>query len=288
MTEPSPSPRLGPVDLRVTDLPRALAFWQTVVGLPLLHEVEAVLGFPGRPLIRLHPGADAPMPDMALGLFHIALQVPTADDLALTAVRFLDSGLRHSGQDHLMSRSLYIADPDGNKIEVTHLTPGRGTISVVDGTVRGMTNAGQPHSIFAPLDLAELRAQVQGPGRSTARLPDGTINGHIHFRSRNLDAAFDFYRLIGLMPNLFAPKSSFCDLGRPDHPHLVALNTWAGERLIPAPPGAAGLVAFTLLLLDPTAAAERLRSAGIPVDVEARGVECTDRDGNLVRVMAAT
>ncbi|MCF1710876.1 VOC family protein [Tabrizicola sp. J26] len=286
MTEPSPSPRLGPVDLRVTDVERSAEFWQTIVGLTRLPGEGAILGLPGRPLIRLHPGATGPMPDMALGLFHIALQVPASADLAQAAVRFAASGLRHSGQDHLLSRSVYIADPDGNKIEVTHLTPGRGTIRAVDGRVEGLTRDGVPHSIFEPLDLAELRAEVAS-GERQAKMPDGTINGHIHFRTRDLAAAYDFYRLVGLMPNIFAPANHFGDLGRVDHPHLVALNTWAGDRLIPAPPGAAGIIAYVLELPDPDRAASRLRRAGVSLTATASGFDCADRDGNLVRVIAA-
>lgn len=79
-------PRLGPVDLRVTDPDRAAGYWTRTVGPRFLAGKSVpTLGFPGRPMVRLHPGDASPMPEMALGLFHLALNVPGAADLAEAA-----------------------------------------------------------------------------------------------------------------------------------------------------------------------------------------------------------
>jgi catechol 2,3-dioxygenase len=228
------------------------------------------------------------MPEFAQGLFHVAFRVPTLRDLARAEARLAASGRRHSAQDHLFSQSLYIADPDGNKIEITHLTPCRGTARVEDGRLIGFTNDGAPHSILEPLDVADLRASLPEGETPGGLLPEGTMNDHIHFRRRDLARGFDFYtRLVGLSPSFFAPVTGFSDAGSPDHPHLVALNTWASDRLVAAPDGAAGMIVFTLILPEPDAAAARLRAEGIPVGAVGAGFACTDPDGNRLILAGA-
>ena len=79
----SPVTRLGPVHLRVTDVPAALNVWRDVLGLALLGEdaVMAGLGAGGRTLIVLHAGAETPLPQKARGLFHVAIHVTSRRDL---------------------------------------------------------------------------------------------------------------------------------------------------------------------------------------------------------------
>lgn len=279
--------RIGSVTLRVTDLPRAVRFWHEVIGLTVLSPIDpAALGCGGRALVHLQSGATAPMPEMALGLFHVALQVPTREDLARCAVRLAAAGLRHSGQDHLVSESLYVADPDGNKIEITWLTPGRGTLRVVDDRIHGMTADGRPHSALEPLDLAALRATLPRSDRPGPALPPDSFIGHVHFRSRDLARSLAFYTEgVGLVPHLVAPRSHFCDAGTRPHPHMVALNTWAGAKLEPAAAGQAGLAEFTIEMTTPEAAAARLDARGTPRPPGASGFRFLDPDGNAVRLV---
>ena len=55
----SPATRLGPVHLRVTDIPAALTVWRDTLGLVLVggDDMTAELGAGGRTLIVLHAGA---------------------------------------------------------------------------------------------------------------------------------------------------------------------------------------------------------------------------------------
>lgn len=279
--------RIGTVTLRVTDRPRALRFWHEVVGLAILSQDDpAALGCGGRPLVYLQPGATTPMPEMALGLFHVALQVPTRADLARCATRLAASGHRHSGQDHLISESLYVADPDGNKIEITWLTPGRGTLRVVDSRIEGTTADGRPHSALEPLDLAALRNTLAPGDRGDPALPPDTFIGHVHFRSRDLARSLAFYTEgVDLVPHLVAPLARFSDAGTQRHPHMVALNTWAGERLEPAEPGQAGLAEFTIEMAGAKDAAARLDARGAPRAQGGPGFRFLDPDGNAVRLV---
>ncbi len=69
-------------------------------------------------------GPDAPRaPRGSTGLYHLAWEVPTIEDLA-TAARELSSERALGGaSDHGVSKSLYGHDPDGNEFEIMWRVP---------------------------------------------------------------------------------------------------------------------------------------------------------------------
>ena len=92
---------LGPVHLRLTSIANAIPLWVDVVGLTVIANGEsgAELGVAGRTLLALHPGAQSPVLGKSVGLFHLALHVPTRLALARLAARLRAAGYPHSGQD---------------------------------------------------------------------------------------------------------------------------------------------------------------------------------------------
>src|SRR5690606_25851254 len=78
---------LGPVHLAVTDRAKALAIWQDVVGLELIGEVgnALTLGVGDKPLIVLETGATSSVVPRSIGLYHVAIHLPTRADLAQMA-----------------------------------------------------------------------------------------------------------------------------------------------------------------------------------------------------------
>src|SRR5215210_5092477 len=69
-------------------------------------------------------GADAPRaPRGSTGLYHLAWEVPTIEDLATAARELSDAGALHGASDHGVSKSLYGADPDGNEFEIMWRVP---------------------------------------------------------------------------------------------------------------------------------------------------------------------
>ncbi|MDY7103780.1 MAG: VOC family protein [Actinomycetota bacterium] len=58
-----------------------------------------------------------------VGLYHIAWEVPTLDDLAEARRRLLDAGALVGESDHGANKSLYARDPDGIEFEVMWLVP---------------------------------------------------------------------------------------------------------------------------------------------------------------------
>src|SRR6202043_3632487 len=88
------------------------------------------------------------------GLYHLAVRYPDRRSLAAAVERLLEAGVRlHGVADHGVSGPIYLADPDGNGVELTcdrsiALWPRR-----ADGTLN-MAMAG-------PLDLDALLREAR-------------------------------------------------------------------------------------------------------------------------------
>jgi catechol-2,3-dioxygenase len=68
-------------------------------------------------LFSLGPQAPAPEPGR-VGLYHLAWQVDSINDLADMRSRLVRLGALVGASDHGVSKSLYAKDPDGNEFEV--------------------------------------------------------------------------------------------------------------------------------------------------------------------------
>ena len=180
--------RLGPVHLRVIDIPAALPVWRDAVGLAVLGQDDATaeLGVDGKPLIVLHAGASAPLPPKSRDLFHVAVHVTTRKELARVAARLRASGFRHSAQDHLISKSLYVSDPSGNGVEICFDTPERlaSRAETAEGGVSLIATDGTGHSGLEPLDVDQLLLDLDGADHLETRLAADAFIGHIHLRAR--------------------------------------------------------------------------------------------------------
>lgn len=69
-------------------------------------------------------GPQAPRPPRgSTGLYHLAWEVPTIEDLATAARELQAAGALGGASDHGVSKSLYGADPDGNEFEIMWRVP---------------------------------------------------------------------------------------------------------------------------------------------------------------------
>lgn len=72
-------------------------------------------------------GPEAPRaPRGSTGLYHLAWEVPTIEDLASAAGVLAEEGALGGASDHGVSKSLYGSDPDGNEFEIMWRVPLRG------------------------------------------------------------------------------------------------------------------------------------------------------------------
>lgn len=117
--------RIGHVVLKVRDLDRSLAFYRDLLGFSVSGEMSNVMifltatGENHHDLALLRVGDQAPSPvTTAVGLYHVAIQLPDLDALRAAHALLSERGLLRGAADHGVSRSLYTADPDGNEIEL--------------------------------------------------------------------------------------------------------------------------------------------------------------------------
>jgi catechol 2,3-dioxygenase len=272
---------LGPVRLAVADLPRVQAFYETALGL-VARDDGAVLALgaaDGPPLVELIQRADAaPRPPRASGLFHLALLLPSRAALADALARVARAGAPLAGaSDHLVSEALYLADPEGNGIELYRDRP-RAEWTYDGGELRMAT---------LPLDLRDLLAEATDEDAGTHGIAPGTAMGHVHLQVAELAPAEAFYGdLLGFDVTVRGyPGALFLAAG--DYHHHVGLNTWASRGGPPNAPSSRGLERFVVVLPHAEALeaiAARLRAAGASRHDEA-GLHATDPFGNELLLM---
>ncbi len=116
---------LGHVVIKVRNRERAERFYNGVLGIPIAARMaEPPMTFFSlgnhHDLAIAVVGDDAPSaPDAAPGLMHIAFKVgDTLDELREAKARLETAGLDVVAFDHVVTKSLYVSDPDGNTVEV--------------------------------------------------------------------------------------------------------------------------------------------------------------------------
>lgn len=119
--------RVGHVVLNVRDLERAVAFYRDVLGLREVGRYGdckvffSATGENHHDLALFELGAEARRPDdKTIGLAHVALRIGGRLDALKAAKEHLEGhGVRlRRIEDHKVSQSIYLADPDGNEIEL--------------------------------------------------------------------------------------------------------------------------------------------------------------------------
>jgi len=155
--------RLNHAVLFVTDLERATDFYTEVLGMEIMaREPRADAAFLRLPRSTNHHDLGlfgigttaAPKQRGVVGLYHLAWQVDTIDELAEALVVLRDKGALVGQSSHGATKSLYGHDPDGNEFEIMWMLP---------------RHAWHGYSDAAPVDALDLRAELEKwSGISTA------------------------------------------------------------------------------------------------------------------------
>lgn len=268
--------------LRVRNLEGMILFYQQVIGLQLISRSKrtALLGIGGAGLLELVQDLGAtPAPPKAAGLYHLAFEMPTRQELARWIVHVARHHFQVSGlADHKVTESVYLNDPEGNGVEVYADRPENQWVWSGDQVAMGVFD----------LEVDPLLQLADRDERFSIAPPAMRI-GHIHLKVGDLAAAEAFYSgLIGFDVTRRAPGVVFMSSGKYHH-HLAA-NVWESQGAGRHSDKVLGLFWFSIIAADRSIVedrAARLRNAGVAFSETPGGLSVQDPWRHEVRLRPA-
>jgi catechol 2,3-dioxygenase len=289
----NPATRPGHVHLTVADLDRQIAFYQQVIGLKLhwREGATAGLGVGNEDMLRLTEVGGARRFRNTTGMYHFAILLPDRRELARAIARLFALQYPNYPTDHIMTKTTYLDDPEGNNIELYTESPEDGTWSMEGGENVTRRADGTLSDGREPLDVEALFSLLSADDRLDQPMPPETRIGHYHLYVANLEQSMHFYHDILGFDNMGIGRSfrmGMVSAGR--YHHHIGFNTWVGEGAPPAPAGALGLRYITFVLPaqhDLDAVLERVRQAGIPIEETENGWLIRDPSQNGIVLTTA-
>jgi len=270
---------LAEVALNVRDLAGQTAFYHQLLGLEILNqsEKEVLLGVGGKPLVKLIQTEDTSNPKQSYGLYHMALLLPSREDLANVFKHLLDLKIPLvGGADHGYSEAIYLEDLEGNGLELYRDKPVAEWEIREDGRIIGVTEELSAQAIY------ELGRDIE-----PFVIAEGTRMGHVHLSVKNSRESSSFYQeSLNLEDKFTLPHASWIASG--DYHHHLAVNEWGGKNLAPREQGMPGLAYYVVEVENKE---ELLRlfslsqgSKAITHRLSSAEFSMTDKDGIVTRV----
>lgn len=209
---------LESLTLNVQDLEKVSSFYQDIFKFNVLQKSldGNVLGY-DKPLLTLKT-LNATT-HTQLGLYHAAWRVASEAELGWMILHLHQARIPMEGfADHLVSKAVYLSDPEGNGIEIYWDRP---KIAWKKDPDYQWTMVTDPLDVNALIDLAP-----QVPSHPPVVL------GHVHFYVDQLLLHEQFYQCIG-MEKMFAfgPMASF--MAYDNYHHHLGLNSWNRQKAHP-------------------------------------------------------
>ena len=270
---------LAEVALNVKDLESQTAFYHQLLGLEILNqsEKEVLLGAGGKPLVRLIMTDDISNPKRSYGLYHLALLLPSREDLANVFKHLLDLKIPLvGGADHGYSEAIYLEDLEGNGIELYRDKPVAEWDIREDGRIIGVTE-----ELYAQ-DIYQLGKEIE-----PFAIASGTRMGHVHLSVKNSLESSSFYQeSLGLEDKFTIPHASWIASG--DYHHHLAVNEWGGKNLAPREHGMTGLAYYVVEVRNKEELlkvfAQSQTSKALTQWLSSAEFRLTDRDGIITQV----
>ena len=282
-----PSTRIHSVTLQVSDLARSREFYEHTLGFRVLGQSASrlMLGAHGseEPLIELRErrGASTSMRRKSLGLYHVAILLPTRAALGRFLRHLGQHGVRAGAGDHFVSEALYLQDPDDLGIEV-----------YADRPQAAWTRRGR--ELVMGTDALDMRDLMAAGGSDPwSGMPAGTTIGHVHLHVGDIDTGSRFYAdAVGFDRMVWSyPGALFMAAG--GYHHHLGTNIWAGAGAQPAAADDPQLLEWTIHV--PTrdavaAAAASIANAGHVAESADGDASIVTRDpwGTALRIAVAT
>lgn len=283
-----PKTTMGAISLIVVNLDNQLEFYQKALGFKF-HWREgdkAGLGAGGHDLLLLTEEPNRKKYRGVTGLYHVAYLFPNRRELAIAMARLFTIKYPNSPTDHIMTKTTYLDDLEGNGIELYCESPEDGTWTFKDGKFESRRNDGSWSDGREPLDVEALFTHIKEEDRLDQPAPPELKIGHVHLHVRDVDEAVEFYHgLLGFdIMGVSKPfQMGFVSAG--GYHHHLGLNTWQGRGAPPPPPDATGLRYFTIELPDQKSLEDviaRVDKAGIASNQTDEGLLIYDPSQNGV------
>lgn len=230
--------RIAHAHLRVKNLKGVVAFYRDLLGFRQVRREGSTLALsptgksPAQIILTESPQAQ-PRPRGTTGLFHIAIRFPDRGELAKILLRLVEHGYPIQGAaDHAVSEAIYLADPEGNGIELYRDRPREGWKWTNDEIVM----------VTDPLDVEDLLKESEGA--TWSGIHPMTDIGHIHLNVGSLEDAESLYhRQLGFDVTTKSYAGALFVAAGGYHHHL-GLNIWAGRNAPPPPENSIGLISY--------------------------------------------
>ena len=279
---------MGYVTLTVANLENQILFYQQTLGFKLHWRDgnKAGLGAGGADLLRLTEEPNLKKYRGVTGLYHFAVLFPDRRQLAIAVARLFELKYRNHPTDHIMTKTTYLDDPEGNGIELYTESPEDGTFVIEKNDFVTRRTDGTMSSGREPLDVQALFSHLKEDDKLDGPLPLETRVGHVHLHVRNVQEAVDFYNgMIGFDVMGMSAKFQAAFISAGGYHHHLGLNTWQGEGAPPPPADAVGLRHFSIDFANQQALDEviaRIDKAGISSNQTADGLLIYDPSQNGV------
>ena len=283
-----PATKIGSLSLTVANLDNQIEFYTKALGFKLHWRDgnKAGLGSGGADLLLLTEQPNLKKYRGVTGLYHVAYVFPNRHELAIAVARLFAIKYPNSPTDHIMTKTTYLDDLEGNGIELYCESPEDGSWTFKDGIFESYRTDGSWSDGREALDLNELFSHIKEGDKLDAQVPSEMSIGHVHLHVQDVDKAVDFYHgVIGfdIMGVAETFQAAFVSAG--GYHHHIGLNTWQGKGAPPPPPDAVGLRYFTIELPGQKAYDEvvaRVDAAGIPSNQTEAGLLIQDPSQNGV------
>lgn len=275
--------KIQSIDLRVNDLKTSVDFYSGLIGLKEIdrdNDSSALSADGNYPyILKLVEDKDASVRmNGTTGLFHLALRFPDRKGLAGVFLRLFNHKIKfHGFSDHLVSEAIYLADPDGNGIELYTDKP-KETWEWKSGEVQMDT---------LPLDLSKITLEHDEREVWNGIHPETDL-GHVHLNVSDLYKAEKVYHdIIGFdVTNFSYPGAKFFSAGGYHH-HLGA-NIWKTRKGSEPKENSLGMINFTVKLPDTEmlkSIEKNSRELGLLIESNENEVYMKDYDNNKIKLV---
>jgi len=287
-----PKTLMGAISLKVANLDNQLEFYQKAMGFKLHWRDgnKAGLGAGGADLLLLTEEPNLKKYRGVTGLYHVAYVFPSKRELAIAMARLFAIKYPNSPTDHIMTKTTYLDDLEGNGIELYCESPEDGTWKFANGKYESYRKDGSWSNGREALDVDELFSHLKEADKLDVSIPPETRVGHVHLHVRDVAEAVDFYHgILGFDVMGIAKEFQMGFVSAGGYHHHLGLNTWQGAGAPPPPADAVGLRYFTIDLPDQNAYDEvvaRVDAAGLPSNQTEAGLLLHDpsQNGVILRV----